>query len=123
MTFDFILWSDDGEETKWSLPAKFIICPTCEGRGTHVNRAIDGNGLSAEDFAEDTDFHESYMRGDYDVQCEECHGERVIATPDIARMSYAEKRALVRHNRLERQRRQWEYEDRRCRAMESGERY
>lgn len=56
----------------------FAVCPTCEGRGSHVNPGIDAEGLSAEDFAEDPDFEESYFRGDYDVPCAECGGARVV---------------------------------------------
>lgn len=70
----------DGDELE--LPAHFEVCPRCEGEGTHVNPNIDGNGLSAEDFAEDPDFAEDYMAGTYDVPCEECGGQRVLAVVD-----------------------------------------
>ena len=75
----------DGDEIQ--LPAKFEVCPHCQGAGTHVNPAIDGNGLTAEDFAEDPDFHEGYMAGVYDVACERCGGDRVIAVVDPTRLS------------------------------------
>lgn len=107
---------DDDVEFEVELPAKFEVCGTCEGKGTHVNRAIDGNGLSREDFAEDPDFEEAYFRGDYDVQCEECHGQRVVpvvdedrANPKLLKLyqehleSEAEMRAEERYwDRLER---------------------
>lgn len=74
---------DDADvEFKVTLPAKFEVCGTCNGRGKHVNRNIDGNGLTAEDFAEDPDFEEAYFRGDYDVPCEECNGARVVPVVD-----------------------------------------
>lgn len=73
---------DDDVEFEIDLPAKFEVCGTCEGKGTHVNRNIDGNGLTREDFEEDPDFEEAYFRGDYDVQCEECGGARVVPVVD-----------------------------------------
>ena len=45
------------------IPATYAVCDRCEGKGSHVNPAIDGNGLSAEDFDEQgPDFREDYMR-------------------------------------------------------------
>lgn len=72
-------YGDEGEE----IEVKFVweVCPTCNGKGTHVNPSIDCNGLTAEDFADDPDFAESYIRGDYDVACYDCGGKRVIPVP------------------------------------------
>lgn len=69
------------------IPSRFEVCWRCEGHGTHVNPSIDGNGISPEEFYEDPDFAESYFKGHYDVQCEECRGERVVLEPDYERMS------------------------------------
>jgi hypothetical protein len=77
-------WEDEeGEEFERDVevPIKFEVCPTCNGKGTHVNPSIDSNGLTAEDFAEDPDFREDYFSGRYDQTCNECHGERVV--PEI----------------------------------------
>ena len=71
----FILYRGDEEII---LPTKKAVCHGCSGKGTHVNRAIDGNGLTQEDFDADPDFEESYFRGDYDVRCETCHGANVV---------------------------------------------
>jgi hypothetical protein len=61
------------------MGTRFAVCPRCEGRGTHVNPAVDGNGLTAEDIDEQgPDFLEDYLGGVYDVQCEECGGQRVV---------------------------------------------
>jgi hypothetical protein len=57
------------------------VCPICGGRGSHVNPSIDANGLTGEDFADDPDFAESYMRGDYDQPCNGCNGKRVVPYP------------------------------------------
>lgn len=77
---------DDGVEH--TLPSKFAVCETCEGRGTHVNRNIDGNGIGADEWAEwdDEDRH-AYLSGRYDVSCEECGGARVVLVVDEERCS------------------------------------
>lgn len=82
------------EEENIALPKHKIVCPGCHGTGKHVNRAIDGHGISAHEFAEDPDFEEAYFSGAYDVRCEDCHGQNVIdeideealaATPELER--------------------------------------
>lgn len=77
---------------EYQLPWKWEICRNCRGMGSHVNRAIDGNGISAEEFAEDPDFEEAYFSGAYDVPCDNgCTGgkakvlDRDRATPDQIR--------------------------------------
>lgn len=76
----------EGHET-FALPFKWGVCPTCSGKGSHVNPSIDCDGLTGEDFAEDPDFAESYFNGEYDQTCSECGGCRVVpelhaTTPD-----------------------------------------
>ncbi len=82
---DCIVIDDDGLEEQ--LPSKFIVCPTCDGRGTHVNPAIDDEGISAEQFDDDPDFADAYFSGRYDVMCFECGGNRVVPVPDESRCS------------------------------------
>jgi hypothetical protein len=65
-------------EESVKVSCSFGVCPTCEGKGSHVNPSIDCNGLSQEDFNEDPDFLEDYLSGQYDVPCYECKGKRVI---------------------------------------------
>jgi len=73
---------EDGYEDDWvAYPAEYAVCPNCRGKGSHVNRAIDGNGLTREDFEEDPDFMEDYLNGVYDVPCDECQGMRVVLRP------------------------------------------
>lgn len=71
-----VLSRNDIEEIE--LPVKRVVCPRCDGNGSHVNPAIDGHGLSHEDFAQDPDFAEGYFSGRYDIPCEECDGRNVI---------------------------------------------
>lgn len=81
--------TDDGTEIDHKLPAKFEVCSRCDGNGTHTNPAIDGNGLSVEDFDADPDFAEDYMNGRYDVTCETCKGLRVVPVVDEERCDKA----------------------------------
>lgn len=78
-----VCWEDnDGVyEEEFNVPIIFEVCPTCDGRGTHVNPSIDAHGLTADDFYEDPDFAEEYFRGHYDVSCYECGGRNVV--PEI----------------------------------------
>lgn len=121
---EFILYrvveggDSDVEEVK--LPTKKAVCPRCSGTGSHVNRAIDGNGLSREDFDEDPDFAEGYMRGDYDVTCEECGGANVVDEIDEDRCNTVDL-AAFRKQEAEHQR---DYDSERwLRMAESGERW
>lgn len=84
------------EDVEHELPGKYEVCPRCDGRGAHVNPAIDGNGLTSEDF-EDEDFREGYFAGRYDVTCYDCKGLRVVMTPDVARLTDAQKELLEEH--------------------------
>ena len=78
------LYDDDDCEYEIRFPIKFEVCWGCRGKGTHVHRGIDGNGLTHADFAEDPDFAEDYFSGVYDITCEECHGQRVLPEVDEA---------------------------------------
>lgn len=78
------------------LPAKYIVCPRCEGRGTHVNPSIDDQGLSSEDL-EDEDFREAYFSGAYDVRCFQCEGHRVVPDVDWNALTTEEQADLKRY--------------------------
>lgn len=93
---------ETGDEGEVVIPSKFEVCSGCAGRGTHVNRAIDGNGISREQFDEDPDFEEAYFQGDYDVTCEDCDGKRVMLVADWDKMDAAEKEMYNDHLREER---------------------
>ncbi len=122
-TFTIQVFNADGSELELALPAKFELCPRCQGVGTHVNPSIDGNGLTREDFDQDPDFEESYFRGDYDVQCSVCQGERVVSKVDFSRLTPAQKRHLARHEKAMADLARDEASEHRLRMAESGERW
>lgn len=89
-----------GNDFEIDLPAVRVVCPRCEGSGSHVNPSVDGNGLSAEDL-DDDDFRESYMQGHYDVQCEECKGQNVVLRLDWDKLTDKMKDRVQRQQRQE----------------------
>jgi hypothetical protein len=64
------------------IPTHVIVCPVCNGKGTHVNPAIDSYGLTREDFNQDPDFEDDYRSGVYDVRCYTCEGRNVVDAVD-----------------------------------------
>lgn len=71
----------NGDEILGEVSARYEVCPRCDGKGTHVNPSIDGNGLTYEDFErEGPTFREDYFAGVYDVTCYNCEGKRVTST-------------------------------------------
>lgn len=75
------------EEFSQRMPRKAEVCQGCRGTGTHVNRAVDGHGISPAEFAEDPDFEEAYFSGVYDVRCDTCAGENVVWVADESSMT------------------------------------
>ena len=82
-TVTLTIETEDGDEIETDFPAKFEVCGTCEGEGTHVNPSVDSHGISQEEFDEDPDFREKYMSGQYDVTCNECRGLRVVPAVNV----------------------------------------
>lgn len=100
MTATITVWEDENTEVAETVPFTFEVCPTCDGKGTHVNPSIDCDGLSREDFDADPDFAEEYMAGRYDQQCNGCGGRRVVPVmnedrvkPELLKQIKAEQRA------------------------------
>ena len=92
----FELEDDDGNEERFSLPARFHVCPTCEGTGSHVNPSIDAHGITGAEMAEDPDFEAAYFGGRYDVACYECKGQRVVVDVDGDAIKTDEEEELLR---------------------------
>lgn len=87
---------DDGSMLERSIvfPAAFAVCSTCRGKGTHVNPSIDAHGITREEFDDDPGFREDYFSGVYDVQCYECHGQRVVPFIITENLNEEQRRAL-----------------------------
>lgn len=77
-------------EDEQEMPAKFAVCPSCDGRGTH---ALHGIAITADEWNGpdwDDDSRDGYLNGRYDTTCEECAGRRVVLVPDRKRATKAQ---------------------------------
>ncbi len=76
--------TDDGVTVELEIPARWEVCSTCNGAGSHVNPAIDGHGITQEERDRDwsPEEWEGYMRGAYDVTCYECDGRTTVLAAD-----------------------------------------
>lgn len=92
--------AEDGEVEELECPAKYVVCGRCEGKGTHCNPAVDGHGISREEFDQDPGFEEDYFNGVYDITCERCGGERVELIPDE---NSADKAAVKKYMKWQRE--------------------
>lgn len=76
------------DDTFTELVATYEVCGRCRGEGKHVNPAIDGNGITASEMDElGDDFRDGYLGGVYDIRCQECDGQRVVAVVDETKNS------------------------------------
>lgn len=86
----FMQVDDAGNEVPVKVSAHYEVCPTCQGKGSHVNRAIDGHGMTYDEMYDaGTEFVEDYLGGTYDVPCEECKGLRVVLVANEDDPNYA----------------------------------
>lgn len=78
----------DDDDNKITLPTRTVACWYCDGAGRISNPAIDGNGISADEWAEwDDESQDDYLSGRWDVPCPDCEGRRTVEVPDEARCS------------------------------------
>ena len=70
------------DENIGKVHVSYEVCPTCRGKGKHVNPNIDAHGIPAEEFYGNPRFEHDYKSGMYDVSCNECNGERVVPRPN-----------------------------------------
>jgi len=77
-----------------NLPAQFVVCDECRGKGSHLVEGMRGAVYTWEDFEEDPDFRNDYFGGAYDVPCETCHGERLVTEPEREALTRSEARFL-----------------------------
>lgn len=72
----------DEDENAVTVHCAFVVCPTCDGKGSYVNPSIDAGGLTEEDRLDWTpEDEEDYFSGAFDVECASCQGKRVVPSP------------------------------------------
>ena len=88
--------NDDGVEVTVMVAQKWEICSTCGGNGKHDHPAFS-NGISAEEFQNEWDHEEQemYMRGAYDVRCDECDGAGKVLEVDFDSIKDPEVAAAI----------------------------
>jgi len=102
-----------GDREIGEVSFEWEVCPTCRGSGSHVNPAIDRQGIDPAKFREDPEFAEQYFSGGYDQTCSQCGGRRVVPNPtprgDEEEDAYEEfleaKRSTERTREMQRQER------------------
>lgn len=108
-------------ESRWDefdpveVPARNIVCPDCEGDGSVLTPSIREHAYTREEFEEsfpEDEDKEAYMRpgSHLHVTCPTCDGLRVVPVPDVAAMTYAQKRAAAAWRREERDHARYERE-------------
>jgi len=105
------------------MKTKWIICVCCQGNGKVENPAFSNGFTSSEWHEMDEDSQHNYMSGVYDVCCSECDGSGKQRVPDIAALSFAEKRELVVQRREAREDAEWRRESEMIRRAEDGCRF
>lgn len=69
----------DGDD-EVAIPARWEICPACQGR---KQVPLQGIAFTESDIEEAGDnFRQDYFGGFYDQPCTECKGEGLVAVPD-----------------------------------------
>lgn len=79
-----------------TLPAKRIVCPRCNGTGVHDHESFSDGLTGSEIDSMEPDVWNSYIMGDYDVTCEECHGSNVVDVLDWDKLSPKMQEAVQR---------------------------
>lgn len=101
-TIAVTLYGNRGE-IEWQFPARWEICPACDGHATTTRHIeCDGGGFTGEEWAEacrdDEDFAEKYFGGFYDRPCPDCKGLGRVQVIDEERVtSWRDKIALKAH--------------------------
>lgn len=119
-------YDDNDESIMATLPAKFIVCPECEGHGTVLNPSMRGHCYTQEEFNDtfddEDDRAEFFKRGGrYDVQCPNCKGKNVVLVVDDDACVTAEQKDLLnKHNDWYNHMCYEQESDRRTMLMESG---
>lgn len=113
--------ADGGFDEEIEVPARWEICQTCRGNGTHVNRNIDGNGITSEQWDEwDDEEREGYFAGRYDVKCEDgCHDGKVQVV-DYESCTSEQKKQVDECDEQQRANARYDAEDRATRRAENG---
>ena len=74
---------------------KWIICDRCDGEGKIDNPAFSAGFTVTEWHEKDLEEQAAYLGGEHDIPCPQCKGVRCVQVPNLAVMSFKEKRMMV----------------------------
>lgn len=95
-------------------PAKYIVCPTCKGKGT---TSLHLGAFTSEDMYElGPEFQEDYMSGMYDEPCPECAGRTTLLVVDFDSCTPVQSALANQYYQSEMRARQMEAAERRMGA-------
>lgn len=92
-SIEFRREDSEGVETSHKLPAKWVICGTCDGDGTTVFGWGRGDAAvhTQEDFDEDPDLMDDLMSGRLDKACPDCEkGRQLVVNEDLLKANNLE---------------------------------
>lgn len=95
LNIDISIFRNDEEEVL-TVPARWAICPACEGCATDRGASVecDGGGFTASEWAEqDDDFKRDYLSGRFDRPCTHCKGLGRVQVPDLDALDPADRQA------------------------------
>lgn len=77
----------------------FVICHVCEGHGMMDNPAFSNGFTSSELNDMEPEERDMILDGAYDVPCTHCGATGKVRVPNMAALTFAEKRELVEERR------------------------
>jgi hypothetical protein len=102
---------EEGNEVMTPLPVCPEVCQMCQGRGTHVHPSMYIlTGSEYEEMSHDE--RDTFHSGGYDVECVECHGNKIVYDIDFDMLT-----PLMRDKITD-----WQDREASYRAMEESER-
>ena len=107
------LYLDNGEEL--SLPMTWEVCGVCNGKGKHVNPAIDAGGLTHDDMHDDPDFADAYMAGVFDQTCNRCKGRTTVPVVNYDALTPEQREQYEAQQRAD-----WEEQEERLAEIRAG---
>jgi hypothetical protein len=120
----FTWTNEDGDEVSHVFPICNEVCSRCEGFGSHLNPSIGNHAYSMEEFYDsfdNEDIEEYFTRGGkFDVQCQECHGNKVVPVVDESKLTAEQKKLYEQYCQHEEDMARMDAEDRHTRWMEDG---
>lgn len=92
------MWDEEvGDRMPVELPARYEVCPNCDGHGVKCTLGAMTGSEYAEACHDDEDFADKYRSGFYDGACHECEGNRVIAVVDKDRLDPVMRKRVNDH--------------------------